>query len=162
MNLVFLLKSLSKRVPASLFSAQAFIGKQGISSLTVFSFFSIPGDPTVNIGDAALTAADLLNAFDVKLPPFWLDNIETWLVQSGSQFRLKGVAQSQTKFGYCLQSMSLGDSVKIGNSPAKDPYCHLKERLLPMYALNNYAPYEAISNFPLTGDMHYAAFHSDV
>ena len=116
----------------------------------------------MNIGDAALTAADLLNAFDVKLPPFWLDNIETWLVQSGSQFRLKGVAQSQTKFGYCVQSMSLGDSVKIGNSPAKDPYCHLKECLLPMYALNNYAPYEAISNFPLTGDMHYAAFHSDV
>ena len=40
---------------------------------------------------------------------FWPDNIETWLVQSESQFRLKGVSASQTKFDYVVQSMSQTD-----------------------------------------------------
>ena len=47
------------------------------------------GDPTVLEGvSATLFATDLLKAVAVKLPPFWPDNIETWLVQSESQFRL--------------------------------------------------------------------------
>ena len=41
-------------------------------------------------------------AVAVKLPPFWPDNIKTWLVQAESQFRLKGVITSQTKFDYMV------------------------------------------------------------
>ena len=72
---------LAKITPASLFSSQARIGKHGFLLLDSAS--------------AALTAADLLNAVAVKLPPFWPDNIETWFMQSESQFRLKGVTASQ-------------------------------------------------------------------
>ena len=66
----------------------------------------MPGDPAVdeeakNVPDA-LSDTVLLAAVTVKLPPFWPDNIETWLIQSESQFSLKGVTCSQTKFDYVL------------------------------------------------------------
>ena len=63
----------------------------------------MPGDPAF-LKDTnhvpVLSPADLLVAIAIKLPPFWPDNIETWLVQSQSQFCLKGVTCSHTKFNY--------------------------------------------------------------
>ena len=60
----------------------------------------MPGDPGVLDEaprvSAVLTAADLLMAVAIKLPPFWPNNIKTWLVQAKSQFHLKGVVTSQT------------------------------------------------------------------
>ena len=82
---------------ASLISSQACIGKQ-VLGMTVFFFsaFVRPGDPAVLEGVPATTSpADLLNVVDVKLPTFWPVNIETWLVQSKSQFRLKVSPQSR-------------------------------------------------------------------
>ena len=77
----------------------------------------MPGDPAVvdgaEIVPAALSAADLLMAVTVKLPPFWPDNIQTWFIQSESQFRLKGVTCSHTKFDYLVQTMSQSDAVKV-------------------------------------------------
>ena len=69
---------------------------------------TMPGDPAVldEASTIVLAAADLLMNVAVKLPPFWPDNIETWLVQNESQFRLKGVTVSHTKFDYVVQSMS--------------------------------------------------------
>ena len=53
--------------------------------------------------------------------------------------------------------MSQSDTVKvldlIRDPPATNPYRHLKDRLLRMYALTDYASLEAISNLPLSGDM---------
>ena len=63
---------------------------------------AMPGDPAVvkevDRVPVALSATDLLTAIAVKLPPFWPDNIETWLIQSESQFLLIDVTCSQTKF----------------------------------------------------------------
>ena len=87
----------------------------------------MPGNLAI-LGEAAsvLTSADLLNAVAVKLPPFWPDNIETWLVQAESQFHLKGVTSSQTKFDYFVQSMSQTDTIKVLDliraPPADDSY----------------------------------------
>ena len=98
----------------------------------------------------------------MKLPLFWPKNIKTWFVQTESQFHLKGVKVSQTKFDYCLQSMTQEVAFKvldlIRNPPAKDPYQHLKDRLHWMFGLKNYARPEAIANLLLTSDIH-AAFH---
>ena len=75
---------------------------------------------------ASLSTANLLTAVAVKLPPFWPDNMETWLVQSKSQFRLKGVTCSQTKFNYVVQAMSQSDAVNVLDliraPPAIDPF----------------------------------------
>ena len=59
----------------------------------------MPGDPAVLDDRAkgpALTAADLIHSVAVKLQPFWPDNIKTWLIQSKSQFCLKGVTVSES------------------------------------------------------------------
>ena len=89
----------------------------------------MPGDPAVVDGaqmvPAILSATDLLMAFAMKLLPFWPDNIKTWLIQSESQFRLKGVTCSQTKFDYVVQAMSQSDAVKVLDlirAPPADPY----------------------------------------
>ena len=63
---------------------------------------------------------------------------------------------SQTKFDYVVQAMSQSDAVKVLDlisPPPADPYRHIKERLLKMYTLTDYARYEAISSLPLSGDM---------
>ena len=94
----------------------------------------MPGDPAV-LKDPkdvpVLSAANLLAAVTIKLPPFWPDIIKTWLVQSESQFRLKGVTCSQTKFDYVVQAMSQSDAVKVLDliraPPTSNPYQHLKD-----------------------------------
>ena len=92
----------------------------------------MPGDTAVLEGvPAALSATNLLMAVAVKLPPFWPENIETWFVQAESQFRLKGVVVSQTKFDYCVQSMMQEVPVKVldltRNPPDDDSYQTLKD-----------------------------------
>ena len=92
----------------------------------------------------------------MKPLPFWPDNIETWLIQSESQFRLKGVTSSLTKFDYVVQAISQSNAVKVLDlirAPPTDPYRHLNDHLLKIYALTDYAQYKAISSLPLSGDM---------
>ena len=119
----------------------------------------MPGNPAVvkeaERVPAVLSATDLLNTVAVKLPPFWPDNIETWLILSSeSQFRIKEVTCSQTKFDYVVQAMSQSDAVKVLDliraPPTTNPCRHLKDRLLRMYALTDYARYEAIFSLPLS------------
>ena len=131
--------------------------------------FTMPGDPA-SLDDKAeglvLTAADLLHSVTVKLSPFWPDNIETWLIQSKSQFCLKGVTVSQTKFDHVVQSMSQTEAVKVLDliraPPCNDPYGHLKNRLLRMYGLTDYTRFEAISSLPFLGDMIPSALMSNM
>ena len=108
----------------------------------------MPGDAAILEGiPATLSAANLL------MP----ENIKTWFVQAELQFRRKGVVVSQTKFDYCIQSMTQEVAVKvlylIRNPPNNDPYQTLQDWLLRMFALNNYTWAEVIANLPLTGNM---------
>ena len=102
----------------------------------------MPGDPAIldeRPEGLALTTAELLHSLGVKLPPFWPKNIEMWLIQSESQFRLKDVTVSQTKFDHVVQSTSQNDAVKlldlIHTPPCDNPYGQLKNCLLRMYGL---------------------------
>ena len=118
----------------------------------------MPGDPAILEGvPATLSTADLLNNVTVKLPLFWPENIEKWFVQAESQFCLRAVTISQTKFDYCIQAMPQKVTVKvldlIRNPPTENPYQHLKDRLLWMYALNDNALVKAFANLPLSVDM---------
>ena len=71
---------------------------------------------------------------------------------------------SKTKFDCCVQSMMQEVAVKvldiIRNPPEDYPYPSLKDQLLRMFALNNYACAEAIANLPLMGDMQPSALMS--
>ena len=56
-----------------------------------------------------------------------------------------------------LQALSQSDAVKVLDimraPPTSNPYQHLKDWLLRMYVLTDYARFEAISSLPLSGDM---------
>ena len=114
----------------------------------------MPGDPAVleEAGDVPILSAT--NLLAVKLPTFLPENIETWLVQAKSEFRLKGDTCSQTKFDYVVQVMSQSDAVKVLDliraHPVSNPYQHLEDQLLKMYALTDNACFEAIFSLLLS------------
>ena len=103
------------------------------------------------------SSLDLLNSVSVKVPAFWPDSAEAWFVQVEAQFALKGVTASSTKFYYCVSAFNQETANQvldlIKNPPSSDPYEALKNRLLKLFALDDYQRYEAISNLPLSGDM---------
>ena len=96
------------------------------------------------------SSLDLLNSVSVKVPAFWPDSAEAWFVQVEAQFALKGVTASSTKFYYCVSSFNQETANQvldlIKNPPSSDPYEALKNRLLKLFALDDYQRYEAISN----------------
>ena len=100
---------------------------------------------------------DLLNTVSVKNPAFWPDSPEAWFVQVEAQFALKGVTASYTKFYFCVSSFNqetANQVLDLIKSPlSSNPYKALKNRLLKLFALDDYQRYEAISNLPLSGDM---------
>ena len=103
------------------------------------------------------SSLDLLNTVSVKVPAFWPDSVETWFVQVEAQFALKGVTASLTKFYYCVSSFNQETANQvldlIKSPPSSEPYEALKNRLLKLFALDDYQRYKAISNLPLSGDM---------
>jgi hypothetical protein len=100
---------------------------------------------------------DLLNTVSVKVPAFWPESAEAWFIQVEAQFALKGVTASSTKFYYCVSSFNQETANQvldlIKSPPATGPYEALKNRLLKLFALDDFQRYEAISNLPLSGDM---------
>ena len=125
------------------FSSLQYVEPVGLAQL--FAPNRIMSSGTGNSSNMCL--ADLLMAIAVKLPSFWPDNIETWLIQLESQFCLRGVVCSQTKFDCVVQAMSQSDTVKVLDlirAPLVDVYKHIQKRLLKFYALTNYEGYEAV------------------
>ena len=103
------------------------------------------------------SSLDLLNTVSVKVPAFWPDSAEAWFVQVEAQFALKGVTASLTKFYYCVSSFNQETANQvldlIKSPPSSEPYEALKNRLLRLFALDDFQRYEAISGLPLSGDM---------
>ena len=113
-------------------------------------------------GDNVLVQAepsllDLLNTVSVKVPAFWPDSAEAWFVQDEAQFALKGVTDSSTKFYYCVSLFNQETANQvldlIKSPPSSEPYEALKNRLLKLFALDDFQRYQAISNLPLSSDM---------
>ena len=88
------------------------------------------------------SSLDLLNSVSVKVPAFWPDSAEAWFVQVEAQFALKGVTASSTKFYYCVSSFNQETANQvldlIKNPPSSDSYEALKNRLLRLFALDDY------------------------
>ncbi|XP_023326695.1 uncharacterized protein LOC111700108 [Eurytemora carolleeae] len=85
------------------------------------------------------SSLDLLNTVSVKVTAFWSESAEAWFIQVEAQFALKGVTSSSTKFYNCVSAFNQDTANQ--------------DRLLKLFALDDYQRYEAISNLPLSGDM---------
>ena len=98
-----------------------------------------------------------LYAVALKLPPFWPDSCESWFINAESQFHLKNITSSVTKFHHVITSLLQNeiDNVVdlIRNPSATDPYRILRAHLLQTHSLTDYARCESIMSLPLSGDM---------
>ena len=63
---------------------------------------------------SALASADfVVHAVALKLPEFWADNAQVWFAQTETQFAIKGVTSSLTKFYYCVKALGRSDAKQI-------------------------------------------------
>ena len=115
----------------------------------------MPGDPALSVD--AENQSSHLYAVALKLPVFWPDSCESWFINAESQFHLKNITASSTKFHHVVASLPQKeiDNVVdiIRNPPAADPYSALKSRLLQTHSSTDYARCESIMSLPLSGDM---------
>ena len=90
---------------------------------------------TIESRDPSSPLQTFYTALRSNYHPFWPNNIETWLIQSKSQFRLKGVTVSQTKFDHVVQSMSQQGAVYVSagrsQSIGPDPCASSGQSLRP-------------------------------
>jgi len=116
----------------------------------------MPGDPTLT-ADQPSVSANPLYAVALKLPVFWPDSCESWFINADSQFHLKSITSSTTKFHHVVASLPQNeiDNVVdiIRNPPLTEPYEALKFRLLQRHSLTDYARCESIMSLPMSGDM---------
>ena len=93
----------------------------------------------------------------MKLPVFWPDSCKSWFINAGSQFHLKNITASSTKFHHVVASLPQKEIDNgfdiIRNPPAADPYSALKSRLLQTHSLTDYAGCESFMSLPLSKDM---------
>ena len=101
-------------------------------------------------GDTVLPPASVPVAHNValKLPIFWLGAGEAWFAQWDTQFAIKAISVSKTKFYYAVTSLPQDVGVQIldlihAPSPG-NPYKVLKDCLIPLYSLNDYKRFEAL------------------
>ena len=119
----------------------------------------MPGDPTLtaSTADQSNMSASPLYAVALKLPVFWPDSCESWFINADSQFHLKNITSSVTKFHHVVASLPQKeiDNVVdiIRNPPLQNPYESLRARLFQMHSLTDYARCETIMSLPMSGDM---------
>jgi len=120
----------------------------------------MPGDPALTVDTANQSEASSSSHFyavALKLPVFWPDSCESWFINAESQFHLKNITTSSTKFHHVVASLpqkEIDNIVDIiRNPPAADPYSALKSHLLQTHSLTDYARCESIMSLPLSGDM---------
>ena len=120
----------------------------------------MPGDPALTTGASSQmdsSPSSHLYAVALKLPVFWPDSCESWFINAESQFHLKNITSSITKFHHVVASLPQNeiDNVVdiIRNPPAANPYDVLQSRLLQTHSLTDYARCESIMSLPLSGDM---------
>ena len=81
---------------------------------------------TTDVADQLTISAGHLNVFTMKLPVFWPESCETWFMHAESQFHLKNITVSQTKFHHvnaALPQKEIDNVVDIvKNLPAANLY----------------------------------------
>ena len=84
----------------------------------------------------------------MKLPVFWPDTAKVWFAQADSQFAIRKVTVSKTKFYQAVavlpQEVALQILDLIRAPPAGDPYGVLHEHLITLFTLNDYQRFEAL------------------
>jgi hypothetical protein len=89
----------------------------------------------------------------VKLPPFWTANPRAWFTSAEGAFRLRNIANVESRFFNCLHALPeatvslIADLVEADPLPV-NPYTELRRRLLAAYQLTDIQRVEQLFNLP--------------
>jgi hypothetical protein len=92
----------------------------------------------------------------VKLPPFWTVNLRAWFTSAEGAFRLRNIADEESRFFNCLHALLemtvslIADLVEADPLPA-NPYTELPRRLLATHQLTDIQRVEQLFNLPPLG-----------
>ena len=95
-----------------------------------------------------------LTTVTIKLPTFWTDSQEVWLLQAKAQFENKRITTSQTKFTHCIASPLQDVTCRLLDlvrSPQAD-HKALWRRLIQIYTFNDFQRYQTLQSLPLLSD----------
>jgi hypothetical protein len=111
--------------------------------------------------DAADAAEDggLVDHVAVKLPLFWKSSPKMWFNQAESQFHIKGITVSLTKYHHVVARIPEDVALKVANvinaisaSGSSTPYEDLKKRLMAAYTPGPYEMLDNLIHHPTLGD----------
>ncbi len=94
-----------------------------------------------------------MNNKAVKLPPFWTTNPRAWFTSAEGAFRLRNIADKESRFFNCLHALPeatvslIADLVEADPLPA-NPYTELRRRLLAAHQLTDIQRVEQLFSLP--------------
>jgi hypothetical protein len=89
----------------------------------------------------------------VKLPPFWTANPRAWFTSAEGAFRLRNIADEESRFFNCLHALPettvslIADQVEADPFP-ENPYTELRRCLLAAHQLTEIQRVEQLFNLP--------------
>ena len=77
-----------------------------------------------------------VEAYSIKIPPFWPSDPQVWFIQVEAQFAARGIMAQQTKYHHIVASLSPEIATEIRDlllkTPEDHPYAVLKEKLIEL------------------------------
>lgn len=93
----------------------------------------------------------------IKIPPFWNNRPDLWFLQIETQFRLKNITASNTKYDYLVASLNSQTMESVADvlvsPPAHEKYENLKKVLLERNRDSEERRLDALLNKVELGDM---------
>jgi len=103
--------------------------------------------------------AGLVDAVQVKLPLFWKSSPQMWFNQAESQFHIKNISVSLTKYHHVVARIPEDVALRVANvinaiasSGSLTPYEDLKKRLMAAYTPGPYEMLDNLIHHPTLGD----------
>jgi len=109
-------------------------------------------------GNLSTPAAHYVTKVAVKLPDFWSDDPDLWLIHADSAFRNAQITQSRTKFDHVIQKLpqnimvSLRGLILSSSATSSTPYEDLKQKLVSSYTLSCWQRVSKVIHHPALGD----------
>lgn len=108
-----------------------------------------------------------IEAYAVKLPPFWIELPDCWFVQVESQFRTSRITLERTMFDYVVQALpseaikSVYDVV-LRCRDVDNPYTTLKTALVQRYTMSDQQRIEQLLDGTEMGDRRPSDFYNSL
>lgn len=107
--------------------------------------------------EASAIFSQQTSLISIKIPPFWNNRPDLWFLQIETQFRLKNITASNTKYDYLVASLNNQTMESVADvlvsPPAQDKYNHLKKILLERNIESEEKRLDALLNKNQLGDL---------